>query len=168
MIERGASLSPDGRHRVHLWRADTLEARAPCCWVMLNPSTADALEDDATIRRCVGFARGWGCDRIDVVNLFSFRATDPRDLVNAAFGRGSVVHPINDATVAHFARRARFVVVAWGNVPAGLTGRDRAVVALLEQYGIRPLCLGTTKSGAPRHPVRLAGSTPLVVWTPPA
>ena len=50
-------------------------------WVMLNPSTADARTDDATITRCVRRARSMGTfGGIAVVNLFSLRATDPREL----------------------------------------------------------------------------------------
>ena len=49
-------------------------------FVMLNPSTADAWEDDATIRRCVGFAEAWGHDILIVVNLYAYRATDPKKL----------------------------------------------------------------------------------------
>lgn len=32
----------------------------PAVFIMLNPSTADELEDDPTIRRCVNFAKKWG------------------------------------------------------------------------------------------------------------
>ncbi len=46
-------------------------------WVMLNPSTADHVHDDPTIRRCMGFARAWGYGGIAVVNLYAWRATDP-------------------------------------------------------------------------------------------
>src|SRR5450755_1416997 len=49
-------------------------------WVMLNPSTADALADDPTIRRCTGFSRALGLDGLVVVNLFALRATEPREL----------------------------------------------------------------------------------------
>jgi len=48
-----------------------------------NPSTADADVLDPTVRRCVGFALAWGFGSLEVVNLFAFRATDPRDLVRA-------------------------------------------------------------------------------------
>ena len=47
---------------------------------MLNPSTADATEDDPTIRACMAFAERWECGWLDVVNLYAFRATDPADL----------------------------------------------------------------------------------------
>lgn len=59
MFGNGAALSPDGVYRYRLWRIwdDDL---APTAFVMLNPSTADAMQDDPTIRRCMSFARSWG------------------------------------------------------------------------------------------------------------
>ena len=43
------------------------------CFIMLNPSTADCFEEDATIRRCIFFADSWGWHSIMVVNLFGSR-----------------------------------------------------------------------------------------------
>jgi hypothetical protein len=75
---RGALLSEDGRYRYRLWRLwDDL---APVMvWVMLNPSTADADLDDPTIRKCIGFAKANRHGGIIVVNLFAWRATDPKE-----------------------------------------------------------------------------------------
>ena len=79
-----AVISECGRHRYRLTRTVESESSAltlgRVLYVMLNPSTATAETDDATIRKCKGFARRWGFRELEVVNLFSFRATKPKDL----------------------------------------------------------------------------------------
>jgi len=121
-------------------------------FVMLNPSTADAEQDDPTIRRCAGFARAWGFGGMTVVNLFAFRATDPARLRRAR----DPVGRDNDHHIATAARGAGMVVLAWG-VHGALDGRDRVVAALLAD--VRPRCLGTTRGGYPRHPLYLPAAT---------
>jgi hypothetical protein len=76
---RGALLSGDGRYRYRLWRLwnDQLPIMA---WVLLNPSTADADIDDQTVKKCIGFAKTNGHGGIIVVNVFAWRARDPREL----------------------------------------------------------------------------------------
>ena len=73
-------------------------------WVMLNPSTADARTDDATITRCVRRARDLGAfGGIAVVNLFSLRATDPRALTSCPDSVGVG----NDSFIVRTCRTAR-------------------------------------------------------------
>ena len=48
---------------------------------MLNPSTADHLADDPSITRCMSRAVAGKFGRLDVVNLFPLRATDPNELL---------------------------------------------------------------------------------------
>jgi hypothetical protein len=50
-------------------------------FIMLNPSTADAMTNDPTIRRCIGFARAWGYGSLWVGNLFAYRSRDPKRLL---------------------------------------------------------------------------------------
>ena len=150
-MNRDATISECGKFRYWLsriWNADL----PPLLFVMLNPSTADALVDDATIRRCVNFAKAEGCyGGIDVVNLFAFRATDPADLRRAGYPVG----PDNDQYIEQAARRAGAVCVAWGVMTAG-DERVQQVMPLLRRAGHEPQCLHITKSGYPGHPLYLA------------
>lgn len=141
-VERTAIISPDGVYRYRLTRR--WSRGASLCWVMLNPSTADAQRDDPTIRRCIGFSRAWGYGALVVVNLFAFRATDQADLWRAA----DPIGPDADDLLRR-ARRGRDVVVAWG-AARGACGRATQVMGLL---GHQALCLGVTRAGGPRHPL---------------
>ncbi len=122
--------------------------RGRCAFVMLNPSTADETTDDPTIRRCIGFARYWGYDRLVVFNLFAWRATDSAELRKVA----DPVGPDNDRLIALLAMDANRVVVAWGNHGAFL-GRSKEVVRMLRTLGVPLKCLGLNETGQPRHPL---------------
>lgn len=126
-------------------------------FVMLNPSTAGPDVDDPTIRRCLGFARREGCGELVVVNLFAWRATSPRDL-RAAIERGEDAWGPEQAQTMTTALRQDSgpLVAAWGANPIA----DRAVPKLPDWLPWK--CLGTTKSGAPRHPLYVRADEPLV------
>ena len=113
-------------------------------FVGLNPSTADETTDDPTIRRCIAFAKRWGYGGLVMVNLFAFRATDPRDMRAAP----SPIGPDNDATLRRVAAEAQLVVAAWGT-GGRYFNRDFRVRRLLGPL----MALGFTKEGAPRHPL---------------
>lgn len=134
----------DGPYRYLLWRrwADA----ASLLFIMLNPSTADAQRDDPTLRRCLGFAHAWGFGAVEVVNLFAWRATDPRELRRAA----DPIGPDNDREILAAAARNQAIVAAWG-VHGALRERDRQVRGLLA--GVRMHCLARAGNGAPRHPL---------------
>jgi hypothetical protein len=71
-LERDAVISNCRQYRYLLRRTrDAVKPRAR--YVMLNPSTADADIDDATIRSCIRLAKGLGYGSFEVVNLFASR-----------------------------------------------------------------------------------------------
>lgn len=143
-----ARFSEDGVYRYELARR---WARGPVAtWIMLNPSTADAVQDDPTIRRCAGFTRSWGLSGIVVVNLFALRSTDPKVLRIAR----DPVGPDNDDAIHDACVRARLVVAAWGT-HGDLFRRNERVLELLAMTPARVTCLGHTKDGHPRHPLYL-------------
>ena len=161
-----AAFSPDKMYRYALTR--TWGEAPAMTWIMLNPSTADAMQDDPTIRRCIRFARREGCGGIAVVNLFGLRATDPRDLRDSLEAGIDPVGPVNDWFVRLHAQGAARAVAAWG---AHGTPRGRAaeVAAMLEAIpGIRLECLGVTADGSPRHPLYVRSDAPLVPWQVPS
>lgn len=145
----GAVISDCGRYRYTLER-EWMTGEGTCLFVMLNPSTADASEDDPTIRRCIGFAQRWGYQRLTVGNLFAFRATDPRKLVQVKDPGG----PDNHLHLGRLAAEADRVVAAWGAFPAA--GQDY-LAAVLSEVDSDLVCLGTTKNGSPRHPLYVRG-----------
>ncbi len=154
----GAVLSPDARYRYALWRGG-LGGTGLVTFIMLNPSTADGSEDDPTIRRCIGFARRWGFDRLAVVNLFAYRDTDPRELPtddDAACG------PDNTAALHAVVLRSTTVVAAWGAGARAERYRQKEQLRFA-----KPLfCIGRTNDNRPRHPLYVRKDAPLDVWLP--
>lgn len=163
-VARSAELSECGRYRWWLRRTWKGGDGRAVCFVMLNPSTADALVDDPTIRRCMGFARRWGFSTLVVRNLFPFRATNPKELLAADCPKGGRQ---GDAELLA-ARNAHLVVTAWGgSVPLRSreqpgNGRDQQAIRML--HDITMHCLGKTKHGHPRHPLYVRADQPLVVF----
>jgi hypothetical protein len=161
VVKRFATISNCGRYRYALRR--NLGGR-PCrtaCFIMLNPSTADAEKDDPTIRKCMGFARRWGCADLVVVNLFAFRATRPQDLRAAAdpVGRANRRHVRSAVDRA----QGGLVVCAWGTYGAWWD-QDLIVRAWIREVGAEPVCLGRTKGGHPRHPLYVPYTAELIPY----
>ena len=132
-------------------------------FVMLNPSTAESAPDggnDRTIRRCIDFAARWGYARLEVVNLYALRSTDPTGLNVAARRCINVVGPENDKHIEQALRNSPEVIVAWGahSHPGGIE-RVQAVLSLIEQRTGTPRCLGQTAGLHPRHPLYVKRDT---------
>jgi hypothetical protein len=119
------------------------------CFIMLNPSTADAMQDDATIRKCMGFARRWKYGGIIVVNLFALRSTDWRNLlkVNDPIGFGN----------EDYIRKAIIeadVICAWGT-HGEIMGRGHTMEVWLQNMNVNYFTFGRCTNGQPKHPLML-------------
>jgi len=146
-LEQGATFSEDKLYRYNLWRRWGSRSSGKVTFIMLNPSTADAEKFDPTVRRCFGFARDWGFGSMEVVNLFALRSTYPEQLKKVS----DPVGPENNAVIFKAVQESDLVLAAWG-IHGRFHGRDLDVQKLIE--GIRDLhCIGTTKAGAPLHPL---------------
>ena len=148
-----AVLSKNKRHRYLLTRhigAGTRPDRL-VNFIMLNPSTADAVDDDPTIRRCEKFAQSWRFDMMAVTNLWSYRTKSP-DKLFAALPFLPQIDGRNLAVVKLVARTADLTVVAYGN-KGGRDQRDEHILDVLREVNVRPKALRVTAAGFPYHPL---------------
>jgi hypothetical protein len=128
---------------------------------MLNPSVADASLDDPTIRRVKDFSFSLGFCKLQVVNLYALRATNPDDLWLA----DDPVGVENDRWLYAASERAEMVILGWGR--HAKPERVAAAVEILQVHNPELYCLGTNKDGSPKHPLYLAKTTPLQAWELP-
>ncbi len=167
----GAIISECGKYRYRLWRnldRIRLESELPLstvAFVMLNPSTADGIHDDPTIRRCMGFAERWGYHRLEVVNLSPIRATSPKELRRLLRLQGDWQMPsdvMNSRTIEEVVDGSGLVVAAWGAgvVTFGLETRAEEVVDLCDNLKV----LGLTKYGHPKHPLYVRRDVEPIEW----
>lgn len=159
-----AIISPCGRYRYRLERDGHGVGKTVV--IMVNPSTADATEDDATIRKLKGFGmvNNWG--RIIVGNLFAYRATDIRELARC----DDPVGPENDVHLRLMIAEADRVIAAWGaldtKLPKHLRSRWQDVADMVPErldpiFSIGP----SSQSGHPCHPLMLPYSRPIIPWS---
>ena len=142
-MKRDATFSDCRTYRYALWRLWD-ETKPYAMIIGLNPSTANETEDDPTIRRCINFASDWGYGGLCMVNLFAFRATEPKVMLSASDPVGAE----NDSWLQALAKDAGVIVGAWGN-DGGFNNRSSDVMGMLPEMR----CLKQNKTGEPAHPL---------------
>jgi hypothetical protein len=157
-------MSACGTYRYLLTRRLGIGNRT-AAFIMLNPSTADDERDDPTIRRCISFARRWGCARLVVANLFALRTTDPAAMRKAR----DPVGPENQIWIEEAVKRAVAprnpsargpVVCAWGT-QGRYMNQDITFLRSIEGL-LQPMALGLTRDGHPKHPLYVPYKVKLV------
>lgn len=150
-----ADISRDRRYRYELVRG--WDASKPyCLFIMLNPSTADEVNDDPTIRRVTDYAKRWGYGGVIVLNLFSFRTPDPKKLeeLSRVKEKSYLVGFFNDAKIHFWSEKVDKVILAWGN-HGKIYDRSDEIVKKLSERGIPMYALTVTEEDEPGHPLYL-------------
>ena len=142
-VNKDAKFSGCRAYRYALWR--TWDISKPyALFIGLNPSTADEVEDDPTLRRCIDFSKSWGYGGVYMANLFAYCATQPEVMKKAV----APIGPENDAWITQLASTAGVVIAAWGN-EGNFAGRSVQVRKMLPKMR----CLKMNKTGEPAHPL---------------
>jgi len=159
-----AIISPCGKFRYRLERDVQPEGKV-FAFFGVNPSTADASLDDATVRKWIGFSKVNGARRFVVGNVFAYRSTDVKAL-------RTVVDPVGAENASHLlsiAADADVLIPCWGargKIPKELHAHLENTLALLHGSGKPVLTFGLSKSGDPLHPLTLAYATRLIPLIP--
>jgi len=155
--ESGALFSACRLYRYKLWRK--WGDAPPAVFVMLNPSTADEIDNDPTVERCERRARAMGFGGLRVANIFALRSTDPAALYEHPDPTG----PENDAAILESVAGAGLVVCAWGG-HGNLNQRGAKVLAMLRSAAVTPYYLQLNRDGSPKHPLYVGYGTQPRPW----
>lgn len=165
-MQKSAIISPCAMWR---YRLERRWGRGPTMlFIMVNPSTADAEQDDPTVRKCIGFAQRHCYGRLLVGNKFALRSTDIKGLRNSSYA--SLIGQDNDAHLRGMLLECDIAVAGWGQLaklPEALRGRWKDVVRLADDAGKTLRCFGTNADKHPKHPLMTGYATPLTAWEVP-
>lgn len=160
-MTNSAVLSDDGLHRFRLDR-QIGTGQIKFMFIGVNPSTADATVNDQTVKKWVGFSSQWGAEKFSVANLFTWRATDVKQL--------NKYHEINrefhsDFHMKMMLSESDVIVPCWGRRDK-IADRHRSRIDVVKKMILevnKPVkCFGLTKNGDPKHPLMLPYSTELM------
>ena len=142
----GAEFSDCRRYRYTLWRIWD-KSLPMVMFIGLNPSTANELADDPTIRRVKRFAYDWGFGGVYMMNLFAFVTPYPSALKNCEDALGD-----NDGWLEMISEKCEKIIFAWGSFDEA-KGRAKEVMERFEGYALL-----INKDGSPRHPLYVKSS----------
>jgi len=122
-------------------------------WIMMNPSTADHLKDDPTIRKIVRYSTRWGYGAALILNAYAYRTSKQHNLPDDfMIALGYSNRRWLSFVMSYAKRRNLKVICAWG------AKHERAgsfVRGLSRELGVQLWCLELAASGEPKHPLWL-------------
>jgi len=133
-------------------------------FIMLNPSTADAQQNDPTVAKCIRVARRLGYCALEVRNIFAIRGSDPAIIkrVDDPIGRENdqaIRDCVADPSIST-------VVAAWGN-HGGYLDRASHIVRMLSEIQKPVYCFAISLQGQPVHPLYQREDRELKLWIEP-
>lgn len=102
----------------------------------------------------------WGFDGMLMLNLFAFRATDPKNMKSFPLPVGV----LNDNVIHEVQSTCDAVVCCWGSHGDWLNRGEKVRDDLRLMCREKLFHLGLTAGGQPKHPLYLKATTPRVLW----
>lgn len=101
-------------------------------YILMNPSKADSIQSDRTINKILTFTRNesmlkiskiTGIGNVHIINLFSVYKTDSSQLNSILKMLGKQYEKVvknNNMVIEDEIKNAKYIVLAWGNVPKNM------------------------------------------------
>ncbi|MDE3320402.1 DUF1643 domain-containing protein [Acinetobacter baumannii] len=124
----------------------------------VNPSTADSVNNDSTVKKWIVFANKLEARKLIVGNMFSYISPYVKDLATC----GEVTNIENEKHLEDIIRDADVLIACWGarsKVRAALRPYFDQLMDKLKNSNKPVYCFGYTKYGDPRHVGRIPYST---------
>ncbi len=136
-------------------RRDWDTSKPTISFLMLNPSTANEIDNDPTIERCQRRAITMGYGSMIIVNLFPFRMTDSSLLNSVDNLLGDITEA--DDCILRAVQLSDMTVCGWGKHPLAAT-RGQSVATMLAQANLQHkiMCLQLNIDRSPQHPLYIA------------
>ena len=152
--ESSAIFSPCKKYRFVLCRVwDT--SKPYVMFIGLNPSKANSIDDDPTIKRVKAMAEYWGYGGIYMLNCFPYISTDPDELSSC-----DLIEQ-NDSWLNSTRYKCKDVVFAWGSFDIV---KEKARDTALKNMFPDAMALIINKDGSPRHPLYVPVKTPWIKY----
>ena len=120
-------------------------------YIMLNPSVADEIKDDPTIRRLINFTKKFDYGGFLVGNIFTKITPNPKDI-----DRSKGISDKNFEELFKLIYKVDLIVYAWGN-----TVEEPQP---LKELVLSPKCFGKNLNGTPKHPLYIPKNSKLIAY----
>ena len=148
MMKRYAEVSGEYRYKLsRIWEP----TKNKILFIMINPSTANATEDDRTIKALLEITKKWpGYGGFYVGNLYPHITSRPAELRNMPYPDD--IRAINEKSIEEMASECSIVIYAWGT--KGPDERQKEP-EWLRKIMNRDVCIiGLSVKGVPKHPLQ--------------
>ncbi len=153
----GAVLDHTRSYRFLLWRF--WDERPRIHFNGLNPSSANELNDDPTVKRWCQFAKAWGYGGFYATNLSAYISSLPEVL-----DQQEAFHKANYPAIKMASGLSVLSVVCWGDLIKHIPNGKAVADHVIKEYLDSPMCFGLTKSGNPKHPLYLPDDAELMAY----
>jgi hypothetical protein len=131
-----------------------------------NPSDADEVVNDATIRREIDFCKRWRLSTFIKVNVFAAVSSKPARLAEMDDPVGLLADDAIKLALTFCQLRGGVALATWG-VPKGMAATRRLAAERFRQirdFGFPLQALRVTASGHPEHPLYLPSTVVPRPW----